>query len=67
MSKTLAALMAGLFAASVFAADAPKADVKPAPAAVPAAAPAAAGAAKTAHKHHKHHKQKKTEAAAPAK
>jgi len=76
MSKTLSMLIAGLFAASAFAADAPKPatpDVKPA---VEAAAPAKAEAKvaapameKKVHKTHKKHKAAKaakTETAAPA-
>lgn len=52
-------------AVSTFAADAPKADVKPVPAATAAVAPAAAATApKKARKHHKH--EKKAAAAAPA-
>ena len=76
MSKILTTLIAGLFAVSAFAADAPKPatpDTKPA---VEAKAPVArnvnapaATEAKVTPKHHKHHKAKnaaKTEAAAPA-
>ena len=62
MSKILATLIAGLFAASAFAADVPKADVKPVPVAVAAPAPAAT----TPKKAHKHHKHEKKAAAAPA-
>jgi hypothetical protein len=68
MSKILATLVAGLFAASVFAADAPKADIKAAPAAAATTtAPAAAtGTAKAKHKHHKHAKKAAATPAAPA-
>jgi hypothetical protein len=66
MSKILATLIAGLFAASVFAADIPKADVKPVPAATSAATAKTpvAGGPKKVHKHHKH--GKKAAVAAPA-
>ena len=71
-SKILAALITGMLAASVFAADtAPKSDTnKTAPAAV-ATAPASADAAATApakkpaHKHHKKHGHGKQEATTP--
>jgi hypothetical protein len=76
MSKILTTLIAGLFAVSAFAADAPKPatpDTKPA---VEAKAPIprdaktpAATEAKTAPTHHKHHKAKKatkTHAGTPA-
>ena len=69
MSKILSTLIAGLFAISAFAADAPKPatpDTKPA---VEAKAPAKAEA-KAPAKHRKHHKAKKAAAktgtAAPA-
>jgi hypothetical protein len=66
MSKILSTLIAGLFAVSAFAADAPKPatpDTKPAveakaPAKTEAKAPAATEA-KAAPKHHRHHKAKK--------
>lgn len=66
MCKILSALIAGLFAVSAFAADAPKPttpDTKPA---AEAAAPAKAEVKKP-HMARKHHKKtaKKTEAAAP--
>jgi hypothetical protein len=63
MSKILSTLIAGLFAVSAFAADAPKAatpDTKPT---VEAKAPATTGA-KAAPKHHKHHKHHKANKAA---
>jgi hypothetical protein len=66
MSKLLTALIAGLFAASVFAADA----APSAPAAASTDTTSAAPAKKVTHKHHhkKHEKQaSKGEAATPAK
>ncbi len=74
MSKILSILMAGLFAVSAFAADAPKPatmDTKPAvEAKAPAKAEVKADAKKSAPKHKKHHQTKKpaakTEPAAPA-
>ena len=62
MSKILSTLIAGLFAVSAFAADAPKAPAANTKPAVEAAAPAAAPAAKKVTKHHK-----KAKAAAKAK
>jgi len=67
MSKLLSTLIAGLFAVSAFAADAPKHAAPEAKPAVEAKAPAKAEAKKA--KHHKHHKAKKAakaDTAAPA-
>jgi len=74
MSKILSTLMAGLFAISAFAADAPKPatmDTKPAvEAKAPAKAEVKADAKKSAPKHKKHHKTAKagakTESTTPA-
>ncbi len=67
MTKILTVLIAGLFAASVFAADAaPKADDVKAAAAT-GSAPAPAAAKKPMHKHHQKQAKKAAEAATPAK
>lgn len=73
MSKILTALIAGLFAASVFAADTtPKSDTNKTAPAAPAAATAPSGdatatvpAKKPAPKHHKKHGHAKQEAKTP--
>lgn len=67
MSKILSALVAGLFAASIFAADAPAA---PNTTDAQATAPAKVEGKKMAKKHHKHIKKEKaaeTTEAAPTK